>query len=168
MVGFLPLAPHHDNYNIYIIYIQCKRGENRRCYNMLEQVIHGDGSVSQMGKLRSEVLIHLDKWLTIQQTQVRQQSCDKLLRTIAFLGPSVSIDLIHACSKTLVTWIYIYWGFCSCVFWKESDNTSCWKAHSCQVLYTAWMQVVHEHCWSEWDVKNTHFHFQTRMSMKPQ
>ena len=64
----------------------------------------GDGSVSQMGKLRSEVLIHLDKCSQFKYKRGQQYLDITFLKNHFFLGLKVSIALIHA----FVIWIFIY------------------------------------------------------------
>ena len=65
----------------------------------------GDGGVSQMGELRSEVLIHLDKFSqSISNTSEANNLLDINFKNHCFLGLRVYIAMIHA----FVTRIFIY------------------------------------------------------------
>ena len=95
----------------------------------------GDGSVSQMGKLRSEALIHLDKCSqSISNTSEANNLLNITFKNRCFWGLWISIALIHACSKTLVTWIYNYWGF---MFHACLKTLVTWVLHFTFHIYTS-------------------------------
>ena len=83
----------------------------------------GDGSVSQMDRLLSEALIHLEKCSQSKSIQVRPAILRYNFKNHCFLGLWFSIALVHV----FISWVFISLGFMHSCMLKNTTFHECSK-----------------------------------------